>query len=453
MNILLPIETINREFDFKIVLSSLLAGNGNRVYIGQHDFLMKILPKLRNGLYIGKNIFHKRSDIEDGKIYKDLKSKGFNIIYLHEEGAVFKGGQEIWRKTLSRQYNLDFFDNNDVICDWGSFQKKYDESRSSTLKIEVTGHPRFDLYKKQWRSYFQKEVEEIQKVHSKYVLINGNYGLYNHGLGLEFVFSAKAGYNPDDCANRMDKVDFITYSGSQCLSMVQITHRLSIEYPETNFVYRPHPSENQSFYNTVFRGVKNISVDHKGSVSAWILGSQAIIHDGCTTALEASLAGKPVINYKPVENIENDIWLPNQLGIRCVSFQDVKNVLDNINQYTFDIDKLESKDQVKALIDNFESNSYEKLLSIIDKKILDNKNIKSDYPTDSFIAIQYSKMKSKQYIFKLKDAKSKKASAYHSRKFYGFDKVYLEEKIKTLEKMLDKKVDLKYHNPYLIEIK
>ena len=101
MNLLLPIETINREIDFKLVLASLLANQSHSIFIGQHDFLMQLLPKIENGLYIGKNIFHKRSDIEKGEIYKKLKSKKFDIVYLHEEGAVFKGNAENWKKVIS----------------------------------------------------------------------------------------------------------------------------------------------------------------------------------------------------------------------------------------------------------------------------------------------------------------------------------------------------------------
>src|SRR5690606_38639777 len=114
MNILLPIETINREIDFKLTLAALLATKGHKIYIGQHDFLVHLLQKLTNGLYIGKNIFHKRADIEKGAIYKNLKERGIDIVYLHEEGAVFKGREDNWKKVLSSQYNLNFFDQNDI---------------------------------------------------------------------------------------------------------------------------------------------------------------------------------------------------------------------------------------------------------------------------------------------------------------------------------------------------
>lgn len=453
MNILLPIETINREIDFKLVLASLLSDKSNCIYIGQHDFLMKLVPKLQNGLYIGKNIFHKRADIEHGERYTLLKSKNINVIYLHEEGAVFKGNDENWKKVLSSQYNLNFFDDQDVVCDWGDFQKEYDESRSGNLKIEVTGHPRFDLYKEKWNGYFEAEVADLKKKHGKFILVNGNYSTYNHGLGLAYIFSERSGYDPDNITARLDRIDFIKYTGNQCLSIVQLTHQLAVEYPDKEIVFRPHPSENQSFYETVFKGVKNIKVKHEGSVNAWILASEAIIHDGCTTALEASLAGKPVINFKPVSSKKNDIWLPNQLGVRCTTLEEVKNVMNNLERYTFDIEKIDSSRKVKDLLYNFENDSYAKLLAVIEEKIKIHASIISQSPSVSLISFEYSKMNAKKKLYRFKDSRSKKASEYHNRKFYGFDKQYIDRKFKILEEMLSKKIEYIFHNPYLIEVR
>lgn len=453
MNILLPIETINREIDFKLALSALLANGNEKIFIGQHNFLNALLPQFSNGLYVGKNVFYNFSEWENGEFYEKYKNKDFNIVYLHEEGAVFKREEENWKTTLSRQYNTDFFKKEDVICDWGNFQRKYDESRSQNINIQTTGHPRFDLYKKKWRKYFQEEIDELKNKYGDFVLINGNYGYYNHGIGLDYILSKRAGYIPQDNIDRLDRISFMAYSGKQCLCMVELTHQLSVQYPHLNFIYRPHPSENQHFYETVFQGVSNIHVNHEGPVSSWILSAEAIIHDGCTTALEASLAGKPVINYKPFESKENDIWLPNQLGERCKNIEDVKTILDNLKDYSFDIENIESSQKVKDLLFNFGNDSFEALVSVIEEQIKSKKESKLVSPSEAQISKEYLKMKTKQNLYKLKSTKSKKAADYHQRKFYGFDKAYVENKFKILEEMLSKKLDYKFHNPYLIEVK
>ena len=84
---------------------------------------------------------------------------------------------------MSKQYDIKFFDQSDYICTWGNFQKEYDESRDNkNLNIVVTGHPRFDLYKSQWRDYFASEIEEKKLKYGDFILLNGNYGISDHVL-------------------------------------------------------------------------------------------------------------------------------------------------------------------------------------------------------------------------------------------------------------------------------
>ena len=55
--IFIPVETIARELDYKIILASKLASEDNLVFLGQHDFLDSILNHFNNGVYIGKHVF------------------------------------------------------------------------------------------------------------------------------------------------------------------------------------------------------------------------------------------------------------------------------------------------------------------------------------------------------------------------------------------------------------
>ncbi|MES2808157.1 MAG: surface carbohydrate biosynthesis protein [Bacteroidota bacterium] len=452
MNILLPIETINREIDFKIVLAAQLAAAGHKIYIGQHDFLMSLLPELKGGLYIGKNIFHKRASVEDGSIYHLLKKHNFNIIYLHEEGAVYLGEEKDWKQVLNNQYNASFFDKEDAICVWGDFQKAHDVSRTQDILVTATGHPRFDLYKPEWNAYFDQELTNIKSSYNDYILINGNYGVYNHGIGVHYIFSDKASYQVDDVENRMRRVAFYTYSGIQCMYMIRLTHTLAIKFPQKNFIYRPHPSENHSYYKHIFNGVKNIHVVHDGPVAPWIIGAEAVIHDGCTTAIEAFIAGKPVINFKPFYDADADIWLPNQMGIRAKSIEEVEELLiDNAN-YKFDLNGLASKKRITDLFYNFENDSYEALIKVIDKKISESRISNFTTPSRSFIKNKYLKLRIRKKVALLVSQKKKKQYQYHSTKFYGFDREYLEGKFQLLENMLNKKISVQYHNPFLVVV-
>lgn len=453
MNILLPIETINREIDFKIALAGNLANQGHKIYIGQHDFIMKLLPFMNEGgLYIGKNFLRKMASAENGEKYFLLKKYHFNVIYLHEEGAVFPGKEEDWIATLKAHYNLDFYDENDDICVWGDFQNKVDQQKGGKVAIHTTGHPRFDLCKEKWQSLYTTKVNEILNHYGEFVLINGNYGFSNHGLGTEYVFSVAGNYNVEDEIQRLKRVDFYCHSSRQLMAMIKLTHQLAVKFPKINFVYRPHPSENHEYYKTIYGGVKNIIINHDGPILPWILASKTVIHDGCTTALEATLAGKPVINYKVDFCKDNDIWLPNQMGVQTSKIEEVcmylKDIIENNKKPVVD----NNYEKVSELIYNFKGDSFERLLQVVSDNMRKSGISKNNTISKLNIKIIYSKGKFKTFLYKMLKPSKKSSINYHAVKFYGFQETEIAEKVKNVSAILDKKIKFTFHNSHLIEI-
>jgi surface carbohydrate biosynthesis protein len=449
MNILLPIETINREIDFKILLGARLSGQGHRIYIGQHDFLMSLLTQLEGGLYIGKNIFHKRSSEENGAKYRKLKEKGFDIIYLHEEGGVFAGNQADWKRILESQYNPAIFNHLDRLCVWGEFQKEYDQTRCRDVPIHVVGHPRFDLYKPWYRSYYREEVDQIQNKYGNYILINGNYSWANHGRGLTDSFPESM--KQMDSEERLRRVHYYTYFTKQMVAMIELTHQLAVAFPRLNFVYRPHPSEDHQYYKTVFNGVANIMVNHEGPVNPWILGAKALVHDGCTTAIEASIAGVPVLNYKPFFDPVCDIWLANRMGSKATNLEEVIGFIEELDGEKED--SMGSSDPLaQKLLFNFEGNSFLALESLILKKIEEQEGFNSIYPGKSYIKFRYAQTKSKISVQKILQPKKSRYISYHTTKFYGFGPLSIKAKFGRAEVLLGKELSWTYHNPNLITI-
>src|SRR5690606_27961891 len=436
MNILLPIETINREIDFKIILGARLSGLGYKIFIGQHDFLMTLLSSMEGGLYIGKNIFHKKSSEEDGSRYYQLKKWGFDIIYLHEEGGVFAGDQDQWRKTLAFQYNPAIFDDKDRLCVWGEFQRQFDQTRSKKVPIHVVGHPRFDLYKPKLRSFYQEEVEGIQRKYGNYILINGNYSWANHGRGLQNTFPESI--NSEDIEGRLKRVHYYKYFTSQMVAMVELTHVLAAKFPDLNFIYRPHPSEDHQYYKTVFNGVTNIMVDHEGPVNPWILGAKALIHDGCTTAVEATIAGIPVINYKPIFDPVCDIWLANSMGVKAATGDQIIDMLSNFDQFKLNtLDCLEPL--AYELLFNLQGDGFSTLESIIEEKIEEKRLDDTTFPSTKFIQYRFAQIKAKVWAQRILQPQKSKSLQYHRTKFYGFNRRFKAPKYWERKDYLERK--------------
>lgn len=79
-------------------------------------------------------------------------------------------------------------------------------------------------------------------------------------------------------------------------------------------VIRPHPSENRQAWLDVAKGLKNVHVIHEGSIVPWLAAADVVIHNGCTSAVEASIIGTPALAYRPVRSDEFDMDLPNNLS-------------------------------------------------------------------------------------------------------------------------------------------
>ncbi len=84
--------------------------------------------------------------------------------------------------------------------------------------------------------------------------------------------------------------------------------------PDATFVIRPHPSEDHGEWLRVAEGRANVTVTNEGPAIPWLLGAEAVIHNGCTTGLEAYLLGRPVVCYQPESHELWDLDLPNAVS-------------------------------------------------------------------------------------------------------------------------------------------
>lgn len=468
INILFPIETIARELDYKLFLGVSLASKNVNVVIAQHDYFNSNCSMFKGGVYLGKNIFkcefpkNSNESLIDLSFYNALKACDITLLHLDEEGAIFFGDENRWRVALSQRLDVSVLEKEDYLFTWGSFQKKYYESQVPSIQndhIVDCGHPKFELNKSRFRFYFEKEISQIKEKYGSFVLINTNLTLANNALGLKDSFSPRLGYNFNDEKLRISFVNEWAYINETMVRFVRLIHRLSIEFPNKTFVLRPHPSETPSFYRTAFFGVKNIHVENTGAVSEWIMAADLVIHDGCTTAIEAFLASVPIINYKPIENLLYDIKLPNQLGIKC---KDEEEVIQAIIDIDFDAEpfiKMNSMTpNTKSLMKNLESDTYDdfvKLLDILVKEKLNNNDIH-----DGRISISNLRLKeigndffqfSKNMLRIFYPERRRRVAAFKLA-FPGFNRKVIEKKIRAIEHFTHKKVYFKYLSNRLLVI-
>ena len=120
--LLLPIETLTRELDYKLILGVLHTPKSGGCLVGRHDVLLRITAALSSGAYVGKNIFSVPSNMRDDvRRYQQLKGRGFVLLYLDEEGAVFHANQTLG-EVLDSRLDAGLLHDDDAILTWGRQQ-------------------------------------------------------------------------------------------------------------------------------------------------------------------------------------------------------------------------------------------------------------------------------------------------------------------------------------------
>ena len=113
----------------------------------------------------------------------------------------------------------------------------------------------------------------------------------------------------------------------------QLIPRLEKAFPQLNIVVRPHPTERHDVYNEIAAGCARVHVTNQGNVVPWILATRAVLHNGCTTGIEAFVMGVPAISYRASisETIDNGFYrLPHAVSDQCFNFDQLQDMLNNM---------------------------------------------------------------------------------------------------------------------------
>jgi hypothetical protein len=230
--------------------------------------------------------------------------------------------------------------------------------------------------------------------------------------------------------------------------------------PHLNFVIRPHPSENVNYYKSIFEASKNVHVVHEGSVGPWLLAGKALIHDGCTTAIESHFCDVPVINYKSERDERYDLMLPNLFGVRCTSEDEVLAALQNIlnapqtsTQFSSVVQGSAAdtqggvNDVARSLIDNFEHDAFEKLTNAIWSAA---ENIPPSDAPSLGLGVQATYQRWREGI-RSRGPRHDNVSGKLD-KFAGFSEATTGPKMRAVQEILDKDVRYTIHSKRLMSV-
>ncbi|MDZ4150149.1 surface carbohydrate biosynthesis protein, partial [Methylicorpusculum sp.] len=169
----LPVETKSREFDSKCLIALSLINRGVTVLVASSRFRF-------TNLNLSGVVLLKSAANFELQYIKDLKSKQIKCCALDEEGLVHTG--------IDREHALRFSQETinelDQVFFNGRAEKEVLERfyEFSTNKGVITGNPRFDIYKKNLRSYYSEEATLIKKKYGRFILIPSRFGMVNFDL-------------------------------------------------------------------------------------------------------------------------------------------------------------------------------------------------------------------------------------------------------------------------------
>lgn len=334
--LIIPVENQVRELDSKLLLACVAARRGFSSVIGSHrkiDFRIASLPR---SLYLCKSF-----TVMNLNMFRIMHKLGQKIVSWDEEALVHLPAEMYFSRRLS-PLSLKYVSH---LFAWGednaSLWRHYPQMPKGK-PIHITGNPRGDLLRAEVRTVYNRDADALRKAHGKFILVNTNFNHVNafyRGQNLFKPVTRPGEQSRFGKAARGMSVEFAEALRDHKQALLDSFQRLIPEledaFPDVNIVVRPHPTESPDVYQRIASACKRVTVTNEGNVVPWLMAAQALIHNGCTTALEAYTIGVPAISYRPSvdETIDQGFYrLPNQLSYQCFSFPALRETLDDILQ-------------------------------------------------------------------------------------------------------------------------
>jgi len=332
--LIIPVENQVRELDPKLLLACVAARRGFPSIIGSHRKIDLRIASLPRSLYLCKSF-----TLMNLNMFRIMHKLGQKIVSWDEEALVHLPADMYFSRRLS-PLSLKYVSH---LFAWGednaSLWRQYPQMPKGK-PIHITGNPRGDMLRTEMCTFYREEADALRKEHGNFILLNTNFNHVNafypaqnlfrpvaaHGQKAKFGKAAR-GMSPE-FAEALKNHKQTLFEAFKAL-----IPELDKAFPNFTIIVRPHPTENPDIYRRIAATCERVRVTNEGNVVPWLMAAKALVHNGCTTAVEAYSMGVPAISYRPSINeaIDQGFYcLPNQLSYQCFSDQDLKDTLERV---------------------------------------------------------------------------------------------------------------------------
>jgi surface carbohydrate biosynthesis protein len=334
--LLIPVELQVRELDPKLLVACVAALRGFPSVIGPRREMHFHIPSFPRSIYVSKSMTDASSSV-----FRVLHRLGHKIVAWDEESLVALPPAAYYKHRLS-PVAMGYVSH---LFAWGEenagLWRQYPELPAG-IPIHITGNPRGDLLRPELRSFYEEDIRQLRRTYGEFILINSNFNLINAFFPDMNLLMPNPKPGEEPILTRRGKSmgfsreyaeGFTQYKRAILEDFEQLIPALEKAFPDHGIVVRPHPAENQEIYHRLAARCANVRVINKGNVVPWLLAAKALIHNGCTTGVEAFALGVPAIAYQARvnEQFDRDFHrLPNRLSHQCFDFVGLEATLGRI---------------------------------------------------------------------------------------------------------------------------
>ncbi len=352
--LLIPVENQVRELDPKLLLACVAAQHGFSSIVGSRREMEFNIDAFPSAIYLSKSM-----TIRSLLFFRVARRFGHRIVAWDEEALVHLPPKTYFSRRLNAsaiKYVLNLFAwGQDNVELW----RQYPHTPRNT-PIHAVGNPRSDMLRADIRAFYEKDAQALRETYGDFILVNTNFNHVNaFGPDINlFVEPKKPGERArfGRAARGMSREyakGLWEHKHAVFAHFKRLIPALEEAFPEHTIVVRPHPTENHQVYRDIAAGCERVEVTNEGNVVPWLMATRALVHNGCTTAVEAYVMGVPALSYRAVvnEDYDNGFYrLPNRLSHECFSFEELRATLEKVLSGELGVPAGEAR---KLLIDQY----------------------------------------------------------------------------------------------------
>ena len=458
---MIPVETQIREMDAKILLACVAAERGFPVIIGSRAFLHFQVASIPRGVYLAKSM--RSLSI---RMFKILRQLGHEIVAWDEEALVHPPPETYFTRRLSPETIKEV----SHLFVWG--QENVDLLRQypdlpRRIPIHISGNPRGDMLRTDMRPYFDKEVERLRQTYGDFILINTNFPDINAfvpGLNL-FLPSNDSGEEPRFGQaglgmSRQFAESLRNHKQAILEDFKRLIPALEKAFPDFTIVVRPHPTENDRVYHDLANQCQRVRVTNEGNIIPWLLAMRVMVHNGCTTGVEAYALRVPAVTYLSTVNELIDYefqGLPNRLSHQCFNYKELQETLVRILA-----GELGAADGNKrqALMDHYLMAQKGPLACDRMVDVLEEAGYHENQPPGRSLGDYahgwlHNELRTAVKRINMRRPRHRNNLAYHNKRFPELSVAQIEEKIARFGQLLNRfeTIQVEAHSKHLFKIK